>query len=89
MGKKEGNLKKFEGIFPIAAYIVSMILGGAALYFGLSNQINLLSYKLDQVNKVLEEHEQTTHVELQAINKLETRVTVLETRIGDSSANLQ
>ena len=79
--KVDFSLSGFGGF---VVFLVTFILGGAALYYGITAQMNMLAYKLDETNTKMD-------IFVPALNRLETRVTVLETKVDgmDGSASLK
>ena len=86
--KVDFSLTGFGGFI---VFLVTFILGGAALYYGItSGQANLAAtqtltnYKLDELSNKIS-------ILVPALNRLETRVTVLETKVEnmDGSATLK
>jgi len=81
-----------SGFWGILVIFAGLLISGSAIYYGLTNQVSRLSDNVDSLKAMIVEQQVSNHAQLGALNRMETRVTILErdmVYLGDGSAQLK
>ena len=78
--KKELPTYRFDNLYAVAISFVTMVLAVSALYWGLSNKIDLLTQKVEYLIQNQNEYFQRNKEVQTRLGRMEVKISVLESK---------